>query len=147
MTKQHTTMCNKCCMMFYEMLYSFGRGFIRHAKRKQKTLAVTLLYLKNAFGEVSHSLIPTVLQFHHIPREMQNIISELYSGFPTSIATKTFVTSTLQVEKGVHQGHCLKADFLSWQRSLAYSLRIFKDNFSFLLPLQRVLAAWFKIFN
>ena len=54
---------------------------IRHAKRKQKTLVVTLLDLKNAFGEVSHSLIPTVLQFHHIPREMQNIISELYSSF------------------------------------------------------------------
>ena len=25
--KQHGAMCNKCCMMFYEMLYSFGRGF------------------------------------------------------------------------------------------------------------------------
>ena len=24
--KQHATVCNKCCMMFYEMLYSFGRG-------------------------------------------------------------------------------------------------------------------------
>ena len=80
---------------------------IRQAKRKQKTLVVTLLDLKNAFGEVSHFLIPTVLQFHHIPREMQNIISELYSGFSTSIATKTFVTSPLQVEKGVLQGDCL----------------------------------------
>ena len=80
---------------------------ISHAKRKQKTLVVTLLDLKNAFGEVSHSLIPTVLQLHHIPREMQNVISELYSGFSTSIATKTFVTSPLQVEKGVLQGDCL----------------------------------------
>ena len=80
---------------------------IWHAKRKQKTLVVTLLDLKNVFGKVSHSLIPTVLQFHHIPREMQNIISELYSGFSTSIATKTFVTSPLQVEKGVLQGDCL----------------------------------------
>ena len=80
---------------------------IRHAKRKQITSVVTLLDLKNAFEEVSHSLIPTVLQFHHIPREMQNIISELYSGFSTSIATKTFVTSPLQVEKGVLQGDCL----------------------------------------
>ena len=65
---------------------------IRHAKRKQKTSVVTLLDLKNAFREVSHSVIPTVLQFHHIPREMQNIISERYSGFSTSIATKTSVT-------------------------------------------------------
>ena len=47
-----------------------------------------------------------LLLFHHIPREMQNIISELYSGFSTSIATKTFVTSPLQVEKGVLQGDC-----------------------------------------
>ena len=43
--------------------------------------------------------------------------------------------------------HHLEADFLSWQKSLAYSLRTFLDNFSLLLPLQRVLAAWFKIFN
>ena len=41
----------------------------------------------------------------------------------------------------------VKADFLSWQKSLACSLRIFRDNFSLLSPLQRVLAAWFKIFN
>ena len=60
---------------------------------------MTLSDLKNAFGEVSHSLIPTVLQFHHILREMQNIISELYSDFSTSIATKTFVNSPLQVKK------------------------------------------------
>ena len=31
----------------------------------------------------------------------------------------------------------LKVDFLSWQKSLAYSLRIFVDNFSLLSPLQR----------
>ena len=81
---------------------------IRQAKRKQKTLVVvTLLDLKNAFGEVSHSLIPTVLQFHHIPRQMQNIIRELYGGFSKPTATKTFVTSPLQVEKGVLQGDCI----------------------------------------
>ena len=80
---------------------------IRHAKRKQRTLVVALLDLKNAFGEVSHSLIPTVLQFHHIPQEMQNSINELYSGFSTSITTKTSVTFPLQVEKGVLQGDCL----------------------------------------
>ena len=41
----------------------------------------------------------------------------------------------------------IKADFLSWQKSLAYSLQLFADNFSLLSPLQRVLVAWFKIFN
>ena len=48
-----------------------------------------------------------MLQFHHIPQEMQNIISKLYSGFSTSIATEIFVTSPLQVEKGVLQDDCL----------------------------------------
>ena len=72
---------------------------IRHAKRKQKALVVTLLDLKNAFGEVSHSLIATVLQFHHIPREMQNIISELYSGFSKSIATKTLLPPLYKSKK------------------------------------------------
>ena len=28
MIKQHETMCNKCCMIFYEMLYSFGLGLM-----------------------------------------------------------------------------------------------------------------------
>ena len=34
----------------------------------------------------------------------------------------------------------IKADFLSRQKSLAYSLRIFVDNFSLLSPLQRLLS-------
>ena len=43
--------------------------------------------------------------------------------------------------------HCLKADFLSWQKSMACLMRILIDNFSLLSPLQGVFAAWFKIFN
>ena len=75
--------------------------------KETKNISSDIVGPENAFGDVSHSLIPTVLQFHQIPREMQNIISELYSGFLTSIVTKTFVTSLLQVEKGVLQGDCL----------------------------------------
>ena len=48
-----------------------------------------------------------MLQFHHIPREIQNIIGELHSGFSTSVATKTFVTSPLQFRKGVLLDGCL----------------------------------------
>ena len=38
----------------------------------------------------------------------------------------------------------IKVDFLSWQKSLAYSLQIFVDNFPLLSTLQRVLTAWLK---
>ena len=32
--KQYETVCNKCCVTFYEMLYSFGWGLIHFKKQK-----------------------------------------------------------------------------------------------------------------
>ena len=39
---------------------------INKARTKQRFLVVTLLYLKNAFGEVHHKLITSVLSYHHV---------------------------------------------------------------------------------
>ena len=47
---------------------------IRHAKLKQRKLVVTLLDLKNAFGEVHHNLIMEILKYHHMSNEVQNMI-------------------------------------------------------------------------
>ena len=44
---------------------------INTARIKQKSLVITLLDLKNAFGEVHHNLIPEVLKDHHIPTHIQ----------------------------------------------------------------------------
>ena len=54
---------------------------INHARNKQRSLVITLLDLKNAFGEVHHSLITEVLNYHHMPEEIQKLISSLYTGF------------------------------------------------------------------
>ena len=43
MIKQHATMCNKCFMMFYEMLYSFGWGFTLTFYSVQNKLTMTSL--------------------------------------------------------------------------------------------------------
>ena len=40
---------------------------IKHAKNKQRQIIITLLDLKNAFGEVDHKLLLKVLEYHHIP--------------------------------------------------------------------------------
>ena len=40
---------------------------IRQAKKNQRSLVITLLDFKNAFGEVHHNLIPVVLDYHHVP--------------------------------------------------------------------------------
>ena len=41
---------------------------INKARLKQCSVVITLLDLKNAFGEVHHNLIRCVLDYHHIPR-------------------------------------------------------------------------------
>ena len=40
---------------------------INKVRIKQRSVVITLLDLKNAFGEVHHNLIPAVLKYHHIP--------------------------------------------------------------------------------
>ena len=63
---------------------------INTARMKQKSLVTTLLDLKNAFGEVHHSLIPEVLKYHHIPTHVQLLIHSLYSNFQTTFITSSF---------------------------------------------------------
>ncbi len=80
---------------------------INQARIRQRSLIITLLDLKNAFGEVHHNLIKSVLGYHHIPDHIQLIIESLYTNFKTSIITSNFNTPFIQVGRGVLQGDCL----------------------------------------
>ena len=80
---------------------------INDARLKQRSLHVTLLDLKNAFGEVNHNLLDCVFEYHHIPNDVRMLIRNLYSGFGTSIATESFSTDFLVIGRGVLQGDCL----------------------------------------
>ena len=80
---------------------------INHARQKQKSPVVTLIDLKNAFGEVHHELIRAVLRFHHIPRSIEKFILHLYDGFHISVAANGFLTDPIPVQRGVLQGDCL----------------------------------------
>ena len=80
---------------------------INKARTKQRSLIITLLDLKNAFGEVRHNLIHEVLEYHHIPDHIKNIIRSLYTNFQTSIITEQFNTPFITVGRGVLQGDCL----------------------------------------
>ena len=81
---------------------------INKARVKQRSLVITLLDLKNTFGEVNHNLIPEVLKYHDIPLHIQTIIGNLYSNFHTSIITKSFKTQFIKVGRGVLQGDYLR---------------------------------------
>ena len=76
-------------------------NIINKARNKQRSLVITLLDLKNAFGEVHHNLIQSVLDYHHIPDHIKLIINNLYTDFKTSIITSSFQTPFIPVGRGV----------------------------------------------
>ena len=80
---------------------------IDKARLKQRSLIVTLLDLKNAFGEVHHNLISAVYKYHHIPEQIDHLVKDLYSNFNTTIMTSHFKTPFIKVGRGVLQGDCL----------------------------------------
>ena len=76
---------------------SFMSHVIDTARIKQRSLVITLLDLKNAFGEVHHNVSKSVLSYDHIPSHVQAQISSLYLDFKTSISTKEFQTPAIFV--------------------------------------------------
>ena len=50
---------------------------------KQRSLVVTLLDLRNAFGEVHYSVINSVFSYHHVPSHIQTSVSSLHLDFKT----------------------------------------------------------------
>ena len=80
---------------------------IDKARIKQRSVVITLIDLKNAFGEVHHNLIKEVLIHHHVPSSIQTLISSLYDNFETSIITDNFITPAIPVGRGILQWDCL----------------------------------------
>ena len=74
------------------------------AFNKLRRPLVTTIDLKNAFGEVNHKLLKSVLEYHHLPNEIIKLILEFYHKYTISIGTKEFVTDPIDVGKGVLQG-------------------------------------------
>ena len=72
-------------------------------------IIITLLYLKNAFGEVHHNLIQEILNYHHIPEHIKYLIQSLYTDLKASIITYDFHTPFITVGCGVLQGGCLSS--------------------------------------
>ena len=79
---------------------------LNHARNKQRSIIVTLIDLKNEFGEVHHNQIKSILKSHHIPDEIIGMIENLYTDYGISILTKSFITTPISVERGVLQGDC-----------------------------------------
>ena len=77
------------------------------ARKKQCSVIITLLDLKNAFGEVHYNLIKIVLAYHHIPELVQAFIASLYTDFESYINSDNFPTPVIPFKRGVLEGDCL----------------------------------------
>ena len=86
----------------YHMSY-----LINQARAKQRSIVITLLDLKNAFGEVHHNLITDILLHHHIPPEISEIIKNLYTNFFTCVSTSEYATESIHFGRGVLRGVCI----------------------------------------
>ena len=80
---------------------------INHARLKQRSLCVSLIDLKNTFGEVHHDLIKAVLDYHHVLPAMSTLVCSLCDGFKISVAGDGYVTNPIRVDRGVLQGDSL----------------------------------------
>jgi hypothetical protein len=120
-------------------------NIINKARIKQRSLVITLLDLRNAFGEVHHNLITSVLDYHHIPDHIKLIVRSLYTDFNTSIITSEFRTPYILVGRGVLQGDCLSPLLFNMcfntfiQHIKAEKYRQFGFSFQFLNPVH-----WFQ---
>ena len=79
---------------------------INDTRRRQRSVTITLIDLQNAFGEVHHSLIESVLNDYHIPGDVISIIRSLYSDSHITILTNSFSSDRIKIGKGVLQGDC-----------------------------------------
>lgn len=85
-------------------------NIVKKARFKQRSVVITLLDLKNAFDEVRHNLIQSVvLDYHHIPESgpYQIGYKKALQGLSHFNKASEFHSPFIIVGRGVLQGDCL----------------------------------------
>ena len=72
---------------------------IQHARLNKKTVHVTWFDLADAFGSVSHDLIPIVLAHYHIPQNIIDYIMDLYTKLEGKVVTHDWETDVFNFKK------------------------------------------------
>ena len=77
---------------------------IQHSKINHKTVHITWFDLEDAFGSVSHMLIPYVMNYYYIPTQITRYISNLYSKLKGYVKSNKWQSDIFSFLKGVFQG-------------------------------------------
>ena len=82
----------------FEHIAEMGH-IINHSRKHHRSVTITLIDLENAFGEVHHSLIQSVLRYHRIPDVINCTVKLLYCDFLLSISANDFCIKHIAVER------------------------------------------------
>mgnify|MGYP001793177879 CR=1 FL=1 len=82
---------------------------LEDSRRHHKNIYVAWLDLRNAFGSVPHSTLLEMLTSVGIPRDIREIVSDIYTSSTFQVRTCTGLSETISQESGVRQGCPLSA--------------------------------------
>jgi hypothetical protein len=77
---------------------------VNHAKHNKKTVHITWFDLEDAFGSVSHDLIPVALKQIDLPENIKLYIVSLDSKLKGKVKTADWISNSFDFDKGVFQG-------------------------------------------
>ena len=83
---------------------SVVQEILQHAKLNHKIVHITWFDLADAFGSVSHLLIPFVMTYYNIPTKITSYTSNLYSKLKGKVICQDRESELFQFLKGVFQG-------------------------------------------
>ena len=84
---------------------------VRNSREHQRSLCITWLDLKNAFGSVSHDLIDFAMEWYHWPEPVRKVIHAYYRELYVRVETRPWNLDWIRIEKGIFQGDTI-ADIL-----------------------------------
>ena len=77
---------------------------INHAKANHRTVNLTWFDLIDAFGSLSHVLVPHVLRHYNIPEIIVNYTSHIYSKLKGKVVTPNWESDVFDFRRGTFQG-------------------------------------------
>lgn len=77
---------------------------IKDARKLKRTLHVTFFDLEDAFGSVPHDLINFSLRRNHLPDNVCDYLSNLYSNCQAVVQTPSWTSNSFSFKRGVFQG-------------------------------------------
>ena len=84
---------------------------LKNSREHQRSICVSWIDLRNAFGSVGHNLIDYTLEWYHWPESIRKAIHDYYAELYVRVQTKQYNTEWIRIEKGIFQGDTL-ADIL-----------------------------------